>query len=200
MGEIIYYTGGAKSGKSRLAQEEIYRRKLKKVAYIATQANKFSDPEVKRSIEKHRLSRPNDWTTFEQAHDLDQLVDQLSDHYQLALVDCMTVWLTNILFDKWQVLADKQELSFDEYVDQLKGEQIQKAEDFVMEELEAFFKEVKASSTDYIIVSNELGLGLVPEYKLGRIFRNIHGLMNQEIARQADSVYWVVSGIAVSIK
>ncbi|MGF3066039.1 bifunctional adenosylcobinamide kinase/adenosylcobinamide-phosphate guanylyltransferase [Facklamia sp. P13055] len=200
MGEIIYYTGGAKSGKSRLAQEEIYRRKLQNIAYIATQANKFSDSEVKRSIEKHRLSRPKDWDTYEQAHDLDQLVKQLSNNYQIALVDCMTVWLTNILFDKWQFLANNQELSFDEYVNELKGEQIQKLEDFVMEELNAFLKEIKASSTDFIIVSNELGLGLVPEYKLGRIFRNIHGLMNQEIARQANLVYWVVSGIAVNIK
>ncbi|MGX7108212.1 bifunctional adenosylcobinamide kinase/adenosylcobinamide-phosphate guanylyltransferase [Facklamia miroungae] len=200
MGEIIYYTGGAKSGKSRLAQEEIYIRKHQQVAYIATQANEFLDPEIERSIEKHRLSRPSHWHTYEQAQKLDQLIKKISEDYQCVLVDCMTVWLTNLLFDSWQNLADHQEVSFDQCVNNLTGVEIQKAEEYVMQELRLFLKEAKEAKTDFIIVSNELGLGLVPEYKFSRIFRNIHGLMNQELAKQANQVYWVVSGIAVKIK
>lgn len=200
MGELIFYTGGAKSGKSRLAQETVLKKEDKHVVYLATQANRFTDVEMNRSIALHRQSRPENWKTIEQTYDLDELVKDRSDQFNWVLVDCMTVWLTNLLFDYWQSLVKDSKVDVTHLVEELSSEEITSCEHYAMEELDLFLESIHQSPSNFVIISNEIGAGVVPEYKLSRLFRNIHGLMNQKIAQQAGQVYWVVSGIEVKIK
>lgn len=198
MGEIVYFTGGAKSGKSRLGQEYLINSKYQRVAYIATQANQFMDEELSRSIQKHQNSRPANWQTFEQFKDLADLIADSEWDFDGAIIDCATVWLTNTLFDYWQSQAQTENI--DSWIEQISQKELENTEVFIFKELNALLDQIQKSSTCFCLISNEVGQGLVPENKLGRIFRNLQGLVNQRIAQEADQVYWVVSGISVCIK
>lgn len=185
MGRIVVYIGGARSGKSRLAEERIGARMP--VAYIAT-ATKAAhdgtiDAEMDARIQRHRTDRPAAWTTIEEPRDLAhafQCAAKCSP--QCILLDCLTLWLSNrvteLYPDRWQ----------------------NEAETKILGELEAALISAKKGSSEIILVTNELGGGLVPEHPLGRIFRDVHGRMNQRVAGIADEVQWVVAGLSVKMK
>ena len=171
--------GGARSGKSEFA-EDIYKG-LDDVTYIATA--KAIDKEFEERIAIHKARRNTQWKTVEAYKDF-ACIDMKTKYYFL---DDVTNMLTNILFD---YLEDRD----------IRDEDAAIVEELVLKELETLFKRLREKDADIIIVSSELGAGLVPEAKLSRLFRDIHGKINQYIARIADEVYYVIASIGVKIK
>ena len=160
---VTLILGGARSGKSRFA-ESLCRPPR---SYIAT-AQPF-DEEMRLRIAKHREDRGAQWNTIEAPLDL---VGALKTAKGDVLVDCLTLWLTNLVMNEKDVAA----------------------------EVSALVETLKPTSNKIVIVSNELGLGLVPEHGLSRRFRDQHGLMNQRVAEVAQCVVFMVAGIAQVIK
>lgn len=171
--------GGARSGKSEFA-EDIYKG-LDDVTYIATA--KAIDKEFEERIAIHKARRNTQWKTVEAYKDF-ACIDMKTKYYFL---DDVTNMLTNILFD---YLEDRD----------IRDEDAAVVEELALKELETLFKRLREKDADIIIVSSELGAGLVPEAKLSRLFRDIHGKINQYIAKNADEVYYIIASIGVKIK
>ncbi len=179
MAKIIFISGGARSGKSSFAQQYAARVDSQ-VLYIAT-AVAF-DEEMAARIAKHKEDRPTLWRTVEAPIGVDRVLARAAE--PVALLDCLTILINNILWPLWQEDDDNRNLS--------------SMENTVMAAVDGIL------NTDYqgilIIVSNELGMGLVPENSLARFFRDMAGWANQRIAACADEVYFMVSGIPMRIK
>lgn len=186
MAEIIVITGGVRSGKSSLAEEKA-KELGKKVAYIAT-AIAF-DEGMKDRISKHKASRPSTWATIEMYKGFSELEkNQDFIDSDLILLDCMTLMVSNILLDSD---IDFDKCSIDE---------IERIEKDIFSEVIELFQIIAKFKKKLIIVTNEVGMGLVPSYRLGNIFRDIAGRVNQYLAKQANEVYLTVSGIPLQIK
>ena len=185
MGKLILVTGGARSGKSTFA-EETARKLGGNIVYIAT--SKACDDEMVERIKKHRAQRPKDWTTIEAYKDMDfQLKDKLKDK-DAVLLDCITIMVSNLMLEKamdWEGIP---------------AEEIDEVEAYVKLEIEKLIKAAREAEIPFIIVTNELGMGVVPPYELGRAVRDIAGRANQMLAKAAEEVYLCVSGIPVRIK
>jgi len=188
---IIFITGGARSGKSsfglKLAEDRLkeifgdesnsgatFIRPLK--AYIAT-AQAF-DEEIKERIERHKKQRGKDWYTVEEPVDIVRALNELRD-YPVILLDCLTLWISNLILNNLDI-----EKEIRRFLDAIKS---------------STFNPQPCSSI-LLIVSNEVGMGIVPENELARRFRDLAGVLNQEVAEIADEVYFMVSGIPVKIK
>lgn len=171
--------GGARSGKSEFA-EDIYKD-IDDVTYIATA--KAIDKEFEERIALHKARRNTKWTTIEAYKDFAK-IDMKTKYYFL---DDVTNMLTNILFDH---LGARD----------IEDEDVSLVEKLVINEVATLFTRIKEMDADIVIVSSELGAGLVPEAKLSRLFRDMHGKVNQYIAKNADEVYYVIASIGVKIK
>jgi len=171
MGRIIFILGGARSGKSTYALE--LAKKYKKVAFIATCQG--LDAEMKKRIRLHQKTRPKHWSTFEESNDLEPLLMKISKRFNCAIIDCLTLWVSNLILGEYK-----------------QGEIIKK--------VNALLSKLRSKRTKIIMVSNEVGLGIVPAHKLGRDFRDIAGKVNQLVAKEADEVFFMVSGIPWRIK
>lgn len=172
MGKIILVTGGARCGKSRVA-EGLAARFGAPLGYIATAA--AGDDEMAARIARHRERRGPDWQTMEESFDLCGVIRGHDGFFRAMLVDCVTLWLTNLLLaydDPSRVLSE-------------------------VERLVALFRELQ---TPLVLVSNEVGMGIVPENRLAREFRDLAGEANQMIAAVADEVYLCIAGIPLKIK
>ncbi|MDP4182340.1 MAG: bifunctional adenosylcobinamide kinase/adenosylcobinamide-phosphate guanylyltransferase [Bacillota bacterium] len=185
MGKLTVVTGGARSGKSSFA-EEIVKGISDKVLYIAT-ANAFDD-EMKHRIKKHQEQRPQSWDTLEAYRDFDKILRSHLKDKEVVMLDCITVMITNIMFEE---CLDWNNINMIEVL---------KIEDSVNREINSLLEIIKDSGIPFIMVTNELGMGLVPEFPSGRAFRDIAGKANQLLAKAADEVYLCVSGIPVKIK
>lgn len=181
MGKMILVTGGARSGKSTLA-EQIAAQAGGDVLYIAT-ARAFDD-EMKDRIAHHRASRPAEWRTFEGCYGI---ADEIAAHGGTVLLDCVTIFVTNRMMDK----CDDWDSASMDVANALEAE--------LHAEIDAWRAAVGENGT-LVLVTNELGMGLVPVYRFSRIFRDIAGRINQHIARVADEVYFTVSGIPMKLK
>ncbi|MGI6361368.1 MAG: bifunctional adenosylcobinamide kinase/adenosylcobinamide-phosphate guanylyltransferase [Bacillota bacterium] len=179
MKKIIFITGGARSGKSTFA-EQLASQKGEEVLYLATAV--ASDEEMRERIARHRAQRPSSWQTIEAYEKLADMLEKASQ--RVVLIDCLTVMINNLLYPKWHDKMNYQEQQ------QLEFQITQEIQDL----LDADFKGT------LIIVSNELGMGLVPSSALGRYFRDLAGRINQQVADRANEVYLLVSGIPVQIK
>ena len=164
-------TGGGRSGKSRYALELPLPRKAK--AFIATAQP--LDEEMRARIEKHREDRGEEFLTVEEPLDLARALGSLPDGIEVAVVDCLTVWLGNL-------------------VHRHEGE----AGGFP--EVPAFVEVLRDPPCDLIIVTNEVGMGIVPANELARRFRDLAGTVNQAIATLADEVVLMVSGVPLVVK
>lgn len=182
MSKLVLVTGGARSGKSSFA-ESYLRERYEDVAYLATAIP--YDEEMKDRIKKHQQQRPSHWHTYEGHRDLDRQIKSLKE--QGALLDCVTILVTNLLFDN---LGEKP-------IEEVDTNELEKK---IGNEITKILEACKSYQGDMIMVTNELGSGVVPESKLGRVFRDIAGRVNQKIAKEAQEVYLVVSGIPVKIK
>ena len=176
MGRLILITGGSRSGKSRFAQDMAQRLGGADVAFVAT-CQPLDDEMVAR-IAAHKDDRPQEWRTVEAPL---QLADSVRDcGAGTVLVDCLTLFVTNVLLAQG-------------------GDQTA-AEAAVRAELQWLVDVVGEGDITVIVVTNEVGMGLVPEYPLGRAFRDIAGRAGQLLARHADEVYLTVLGIPLKLK
>jgi len=178
MSHITLILGGARSGKSDYA-EKLAAELGREVLYIATaEAN---DEEMRARIVAHRQARPDHWQTLEAPRSVGPALDALQFKPQVILLDCLTLLVSNIL------LAMEEEAQ-------------EVIEGAVHAELEAILAHQTEVATSLIIVSNEVGLGLVPPYPLGRLYRDILGRANQNLAAQADRVLFMVAGLPLVVK
>lgn len=185
MGRLTLITGGARSGKSSFAEKSV-RNLGENILYIAT-AIAFDD-EMKERIRRHRLQRPAGWETLEAFRDFDGVLQGMLEGRNAVLLDCVTVMVSNIMLQK---AMDWEGISIEE---------INEVEREVTKQVEALLSIVHEADTPFILVTNELGMGVVPPSVLGRAMRDIAGRVNQLLACAADEVYLCVSGIPVKIK
>lgn len=171
MNKITLILGGARSGKSSYALS--LAKKYKKVAFIATCLG--LDKEMRERIRLHKEARPKHWETFEEPKELAKLIGKLNNGFDCILIDCLTLLVSNLV-----LAGNKQEQVFKKIKELL----------FVLSKKKA----------RVILVSNEVGLGLVPTNKLGRDFRDVSGRVNRMVAKNADKVFFVVAGIPLKIK
>lgn len=181
---MILITGGARSGKSMFA-EKLAKEKGNKILYIAT-AIAF-DEEMKIRIKKHKEVRPATWTTYEGYSNLKTVIYKNEGIYSCILLDCVTIMLTNLMID-FIGRKDAGEIDFLEL------------EKMILQEIEELLEACQKTNAPMIFVTNEIGMGIVPESQISRHFRDIAGKVNQRIAKEAQKVYFVVSGIPVCIK
>ena len=181
--KTILITGGARSGKSRLAQE-MAAKSGKRVLFVATA--QAGDEEMHQRIAVHRKNRPVDWRTLETPVDVGSHILLEIDGRGVVLLDCLTLLLNNIVGEF--LSADGTDI--DE----------KKAEQAVNREIDELVRCIKSSKADFIIVTNEVGLGLVPDNKLGRVYRDQLGKVNLVMAGVADEVYLMVAGLSIKVK
>jgi adenosylcobinamide kinase/adenosylcobinamide-phosphate guanylyltransferase len=185
MGKIIMVTGGARSGKSRFA-EKMAAGLGESIVYIATSI--AFDDEMKDRIKKHRSQRPVSWRTVEAYKDFDCCLANHMEGMDGAVLDCLTLMVSNIMLEKDM-----------EWVNTTPDE-INKVENTVKEEVSKLIHTAQNAPFPFIIVTNELGMGLVPSTILGRAMRDIAGRMNQMLAHAAEEAYLCVSGLQIRIK
>jgi len=181
MGQLTLILGGARSGKSSFA-EELAREMRGQVVYVATA--EALDEEMKARIAKHQKGRPEDWQTLEAPRDIARTWLEKGAETDVIILDCVTLLVSNLL-----IASAEGEDQPDE----------SKATGLVRAEIEALLSAVEEGSSHWIVVSNEVGLGLVPPNPLGRVYRDLLGLANQRLAAGADRVYWMAAGIPVPI-
>lgn len=184
--KIVLVTGGARSGKSSFAESYI-KECGEKIAYIATSIP--FDEGMQDRVKKHKAQRPSEWTTVEKYFDLHKIIKDIKVNHDSALLDCLTIMCSNIMF------ADNQ---YD--FNTIAREEIDSLEKLILSQVDMLLGEARENELSLIIVTNELGMGIVPENRLARIFRDIAGKVNQLVAKKSDEVYFVVSGIEMKVK
>ena len=179
----ILITGGARSGKSRYAQE-LALKTGKPVLFVATAEP--GDEEMRPRIENHRKSRPASWNTLEATWGLGNRIKQDGGEAEVVIIDCITLLVNNIL---------------GKHGDQT-GENIDfpAAEKEVNSEISQLAECIRTVDAFFILVTNEVGTGLVPANKIGRLYRDLLGRANQLLAAEVDEVYLMVAGLPLRIK
>jgi adenosylcobinamide kinase/adenosylcobinamide-phosphate guanylyltransferase len=180
---ITFIIGGARSGKSRFALNLANNCASAKEgvrggdaispirkAYIATA--QALDDEMKERIDKHKKERSPDWTTLEEPLNMAALIKDIQDKYDVILFDCLTLWLSNLMLNNLDL----------------------------EKEIDLFCSSLFTVHCSLLIVSNEVGMGIVPDNELSRRFRDLSGYLNQKVAGIADEVYLVTAGIPIKIK
>jgi adenosylcobinamide kinase/adenosylcobinamide-phosphate guanylyltransferase len=173
---LTFILGGARSGKSRLAQRLAER--CQRVCYVAT-APAASDAEMNQRIARHRADRPASWRTIEEPLRLADAVDQAAQDADAILVDCLTLWLSNLFWENRDNPPEHVEESVQSQLGRIAGAR---------------------NSCHIILVSNEVGSGTVPEPAVTRAFRDAQGLLNQWAAEAADEVILAVAGLPLYLK
>ena len=210
MSKIVLVSGPVKSGKSSFAELLVKEFHSERVAYIATQANEFFDEEFKRRIDNHQVQRPSNWVTIEQFKNLDQLIlaNATEEKYQSILMDCVTLWINNLFFDRLpSYYEDKYKLeqlpdsfNLDDFVETFTNQDIEYMYQYLHKKARQLIEEMKKTEMNFVIVTNEVGWSIMPHTKLGRMFVDYYGTINQYIASEADEVYIVELGIPRRIK
>ncbi|NOZ19618.1 MAG: bifunctional adenosylcobinamide kinase/adenosylcobinamide-phosphate guanylyltransferase [Planctomycetes bacterium] len=175
MGKMVFVTGGARSGKSAFAEGLMKGRDA--VAYIATA--RADDDEMRARVQKHRERRPKSWVTLERPKGADEAVRDAAKKCSGILIDCITIYVTNLLLDDVNT-SDK--------------------EGYISREIKALCKACRDVEADVVLISNEVGSGIVPDNALARQFRDAQGLANQALAQEADEVYFLVAGLPIKLK
>lgn len=170
--ELIFITGGCRSGKSQFALDYANRHFRKKL-YLAT--SEALDEEMVKRIEDHKKRRGVDWQTVEEPINIAEAIRQHGNDMEVILLDCITLWLSNLLMR-------------------------QKSDHEIVNEVSKLTDTVNHGQTSFIFVSNEVGMGIVSVDPLGRRFRDLAGMANQKIAEAAQTVIFMVSGIPIFLK
>ncbi|WP_406697191.1 bifunctional adenosylcobinamide kinase/adenosylcobinamide-phosphate guanylyltransferase [Singulisphaera sp. Ch08] len=177
MGESILVLGGIRSGKSRLAER--LAAECSPVTYVATATREHDDPEMVARIERHQADRPEGWTTKEVPRDLEAVLPTIVATEGSVVIDCVTLWISNLLLGlgNGAALADS-------------------------EILDAVVRAVRAGrgQARVIWVSNEVGASLVPTNALGRRFADLQGMANQRLAEECDAVHFCIAGLSIRLK
>jgi len=169
---VVVVTGGARSGKSRFAKE-LAKQSGGEVVFVATAS--AQDEEMIRRIERHRRSRPRQWKMVEEEVDLVGVIDVLGEESKTVIIDCITLWLSNLIERGHR---DKE----------------------ILQETKRLSRALLQSPHTVILVTNDVGSGIVPENALARRFRDLAGEVNQILASSSQEVYLMVAGIPVKIK
>ena len=180
---IILCSGGARSGKSEFAEQLALSLKGRK-AYVAT--GQAFDDEMKDRIKKHQLRRGKEWITFEIPLHLHKNWEEIKNVSDVILIDCLTMFTSNHVFAHGDINTQ---------------EDSNRIESIILEELRLLLQEINNSNDKTVIfVTNEIGLGIVPENKLARYFRDITGRVNREVASAANKMYLTISGVTIELK
>jgi adenosylcobinamide kinase/adenosylcobinamide-phosphate guanylyltransferase len=171
--------GGARSGKSSHAQN-LAEETGKSVTFLATA--QALDDEMTTRIQKHRAKRPPTWETLEVPLGISSYIGQVKT--EVIILDCITLLVSNLLM----------QFVKDDLVDEVPFTQA------LQKEVDELIANIHTGKQDWIIISNEVGLGLVPPYQMGRVYRDGLGWANQQLARAADKVIFMVAGIPTVIK
>jgi len=179
MGKLTLILGGARSGKSSYAQS-LAEESSKSVTFLATA--QALDEEMSARIQKHRAERPSLWETLEVPLGIASHADQIKS--DVVILDCITLLVSNWLmqFVKDDLVDEKPFILA------------------VQKEVNQLIAKIREQKQEWIIISNEVGLGLVPPYQMGRVYRDAMGWANQRLAREADKVIFMVAGIPTIIK
>jgi|SRR6185437_12113505 len=169
---VTLVLGGVRSGKSRWAQQ--LAANAARVAYVATAQP--CDAEMAEKIRRHRDERPSHWHTFEEPLELGRLIAEYSAGFDVILIDCLTVFVANL-----QGAADADPVS-------------------MARRIEDFLEALRTLPVSMVLVSNEVGSGVVPPYPAGRKFRDALGELNQRVAGIANNVVLLVAGIPLALK
>ncbi|MCD4742691.1 MAG: bifunctional adenosylcobinamide kinase/adenosylcobinamide-phosphate guanylyltransferase [Desulfobacteraceae bacterium] len=175
--------GGCKSGKSRYALNLAAKisagagpagenSAVRKI-FVATSVP--TDFEMKERVIAHKKERGENWLTIEEPIFLPEVIEEYSKQADVILIDCLTLWISNLLYKDYN-------------------------KEKIFECIQEFVKSIKNADCPIILVSNEVGSGIVPENKLARQFRDIAGITNQEVAAAVTNVVWTIAGIPVNIK
>ena len=186
MGKLIYISGGARSGKSGFAEKYIEEKYEKKI-YLATGI--AFDDEMKDKISKHKRRRGKNWKTIENYKNIPTLLKEHIEGYDVILLDCLTNMVSNLMI-----------LDNDRDWEKITIEEVNKIKEKMVKEVKEILNFVEENNIDMVVVSNELGMGLVPNNYLGRYFREIAGKINQIAAEKSEEAYFVVSGIPMKLK
>lgn len=169
--ELILVLGGTRSGKSSWA---LHYTEAQYGSYLFLATARSLDDEMAERIRLHKSSRGPDWHVVEEPIEISKALMERCSHVDAVLIDCLTVWLSNVLFEKGD---DKIGLYRDDLL-----------------------KTLSRRKQSIIVVSNELGMGIVPENPLGRKFRDLSGQINQDIAAMADKVILLTAGLPTHLK
>lgn len=180
--QCILILGGVRSGKSRFAQEMALRLG-DRVLFVAT--GEALDEEMRQRIEEHKRIRPPGWRTVEIATGVGRKIREEIGDAQVVIVDCLTLLVSNVI--GWYG-NDPEQLN-PELVDNR-----------LAVEIDELVGCIEDSAATFILVSNEVGMGLVPENRLGRLYRDLLGKANQVLAEHADCVYFMLSGMPLRLK
>lgn len=168
---LILVGGGVRSGKSSFAVD-LARRRGRRLALIATAEAK--DEEMRKRIERHRIERGDDFVTIEEPLDLTTKLQEIAD-VDVVVIDCLTLWLSNLLV-------------------------VGSAATEILDRVDALTDAIGRCSFDTVVVTNEVGMGIVPESPLGRLFRDLAGQAHGALARQADQVYFAALGMMLRLR
>lgn len=171
--EVMLLVGGCRSGKSSQALALAEAVPGEKRVFVATSVPR--DQEMQARVKRHQQDRGGRWRTMECPVTLPETIAACSPQADVLLVDCLTLWVSNLL-------------------------EQQCAESFVHQHVDRLLEALDHRGCPVIFVSNEVGAGVVPENRLARLFRDLNGFVNQRLAARADRVIWTVAGIPVSIK
>ena len=170
---IVLVTGGARSGKSNFALKLAEKLEGKRLFLATAEA---LDEEMGQRIQRHRKQRGNRWDTLEEPIYLGRALRPMLGLYKTIVVDCLTLWMSNLL-GKYHDHDEK-----------------------IVEIIDDFFSCLSEFEGTVIVISNEVGMGIVPDNKLARIYRDQLGLLNQRMAERAEKVYVLFSGIPLEVK
>lgn len=176
---ITLVTGGARSGKSRFAEELAGRSGLQ-VVYLATMQP--LDDELRERVQRHRERRPAHWKTVEEPLEIVSALGEIDDE-ALVLLDCVTLWITNLLVQRIHDFDSAPAAAWERVIAECVALSVELVE------------RQSRRTGPLVAVTNEVGLGVVPESRSGRYFRDAAGLVNQELARHAERVVLMVSGL-----
>jgi adenosylcobinamide kinase/adenosylcobinamide-phosphate guanylyltransferase len=181
MGNLTFILGGARSGKSQFAMQ-LAQQKNQEVCYIATA--EALDPEMEKRIAKHRINRPAHWKTIELNQNVAKQLQNNKTDADIILLDCITLLVSNILLKNCGDQENPDEAA---------------VMDAIENEMTGLLSLISKSRANWIVVSNEVGLGLVPPYPLGRLYRDILGKVNQQFAQAAQESFFMIAGIPVPL-
>lgn len=201
MSKLILVTGGARSGKSTFA-EALARSSGRKVTYIATA--QIWDEEMAYRVQKHRQSRPAEWDLIEEPLNIREVLFSLKENVGVVLLDCVTLWLSNLILKYHSIEPDPYAKSTNP-IEHYSTEQTQPFyEQQIEQKILALVREAAAVALEInptvILVTNEVGSGIVPDNPLARAYRDLAGRSNQILAQAAAEVYLVVAGYPLEVK
>ena len=173
MNETVFVLGGCRSGKSSYALEAAQKFSGNKKVFIATCVPR--DDEMQLRVARHQQERSRHWHTVEAPLHLSEAIVEAGGKASVLIVDCLTLWVNNLLMENYD------------------SEQI-------LDQVQSLTRAVSSVTCPVILVSNEVGTGIVPENKLARLYRDLVGSTNQAVAECVDQVIWTVAGIPVTIK